>query len=202
VQRRRELSRLYDAGPQSGGRRPAPGRLALVQAFANSFYELEEHTGADLFATREGLADWLAARGLDVGVVTAADHRRTLAVREGLRSLLREHNGEPRDPAALAALREASVGLPVAIGVDEAGATEPIVVGPGIDAVLGLIVAIVHEARVAGTWDRLKACPGRHCGWAFYDQSVNRTSTWCSMRVCGGREKARAYRQRLRTRRA
>jgi predicted RNA-binding Zn ribbon-like protein len=202
VQRGRELSRLYDAGPQSGGRRPAPGRLALVQAFANSFYELEEHTGVDLFATRDALADWLEARGLNPGVVTAADHRRTLDVREGLRSLLREHNGESHDRAALLSLREASVGLPVAIGVDDDGGTEPIVAGPGVDAALGLIVAVVHEARVDGTWDRLKACPGRHCGWAFYDQSVNRTSTWCSMRVCGGREKARAYRQRARTRRA
>ena len=201
MQRGRELSRLYDAGRQSGGRRPAPGRLALVQAFANSFYELEEHTGADLFATPAGFAGWLEARGLAPGDVTAADHRRALAVREGLRALLREHNGEPRDPAALAALREAAAGLPVAIGVDGQGVTEPMAARPGVDAALGLIVAVVHEARVAGTWERLKACPGRHCGWAFYDRSVNRTSTWCSMRVCGGREKARAYRQRVRTRR-
>ena len=201
MRRGRELSRLYDAGPQSGGRRPAPGRLALVQAFANSFYELEEHTGADLFATPAGLADWLEARGLDPGVVSEADHRRALAVRDGLRSLLGEHNGMPRDPDALAALRDAAAGLPLAMRVDDEGRTEPIAAGPGVDAALGLIVAVVHEARMNGTWARLKACPGRHCGWAFYDQSVNRTSTWCSMRVCGGREKARAYRQRSRIRR-
>jgi predicted RNA-binding Zn ribbon-like protein len=48
--------------------------------------------------------------------------------------------------------------------------------------------------------DASKACPGRHCGWAFYDRSLSRTSTWCSMRVCGGREKARAYRWRARAR--
>jgi predicted RNA-binding Zn ribbon-like protein len=198
VRRRPALSRLYEPGRQSGGRRPAPGRLALVQAFANSFYELEPHTGADLLATPAGLADWLATRDLDAGVATAAEHRRALSVRAGLRSLLCEHNGEPRDVAALAALREASTGLPVAIDVDATGGTEPVVAGPGVDAALGLIVAVMHEARADGTWSRLKACPGRECGWAFYDQSVNRTSTWCSMRVCGGREKARSYRRRVR----
>jgi predicted RNA-binding Zn ribbon-like protein len=104
----------------------------------------------------------------------------------------------PRDPDALAGLREAADGLPTAIGVDGDGRTQPIVAGPGVDAALGLVMAIVHEARTDGTWERLKACPGPHCGWAFYDNSAGRTSTWCSMRVCGGREKARAYRRRVR----
>jgi predicted RNA-binding Zn ribbon-like protein len=47
-----------------------------------------------------------------------------------------------------------------------------------------------------GTWARLKACPGRDCGWVFYDHSRNQSARWCSMKVCGDREKARAYYQR------
>ena len=47
-----------------------------------------------------------------------------------------------------------------------------------------------------GTWVRLKACPGRDCGWVFYDHSRNQSARWCSMKVCGDREKARAYYQR------
>jgi predicted RNA-binding Zn ribbon-like protein len=194
------VSALYDAGPQSGGRLPAPGRLALVQAFANSFYDLGDHRGVDRLATPATLTGWLEARGLSSGTVSAADHRRAIAVREGLRALLRLHNGMPYDPIAIAGFHEAANGLPVATGVDVAGRTEPIVAGPGVDPALGLIVAIVHEARANGTWERLKACPGRHCGWAFYDRSLSRTSTWCSMRVCGGREKARAYRRRAKGR--
>ena len=65
-------------------------------------------------------------------------------------------------------------------------------------AEVGLVVAVVAEAQAAGTWRRLKACPGKHCGWVFYDHSRSATSTWCSMAVCGGREKARAYRRRSR----
>ena len=196
------MTSLYDAGTQSGGRPPAPGRLALVQAFVNSFFELGEHHGADHFATAAGLAGWLGARGLEPGAVTAGERERAVAVREGLRALLREHNGEPRDAGAVAALRAAADGLPVSVRVDAEGATEPVPAGRGVPAALGLVLAVVHEARADSTWDRLKACPGSHCGWAFYDNSPGRTSTWCSMRVCGGREKARAYRRRVRQGRA
>jgi predicted RNA-binding Zn ribbon-like protein len=80
--------------------------------------------------------------------------------------------------------------------VDAAGAILPAPAGAGVHAAIGLVLGAVHEARADGTWPRLKACPGRHCGWAFYDHSRNGGSTWCSMRVCGGREKARAYRRR------
>jgi predicted RNA-binding Zn ribbon-like protein len=61
---------------------------------------------------------------------------------------------------------------------------------------LAAIVAVVADARAAGTWPRLKACRGKGCGWVFYDGSRNRSSGWCSMQVCGGRAKASAYRRR------
>jgi predicted RNA-binding Zn ribbon-like protein len=190
------VSGLYDAGPQSGGRRPAPGRLALAQAFVNSSYDLGSRRGMDHFATPGGLAAWLEARGLVAGAVGAAEWRRAVAMREGLRMQLREHNGLPRDEDALAALRAAADGLPVSMRVDVDGRTEPGPAGPGVLPALGLVLAVVHEARADGSWRRLKSCPGRHCGWAFYDHSPNQMSTWCSMQVCGGREKARAYRRR------
>jgi predicted RNA-binding Zn ribbon-like protein len=187
---------LYAAGPQSGGRRPAPGRLGLAQAFVNSFFDLEHDWGADRFATADGLAAWMGARGLEPGVVSGADLRRAVTVREGLRALLREHNGARRDDAALVALSAAADGLPVAMRVDGGGRSEPGVAGPGVRGALGLVLAVMHESRADGTWERLKICPGHHCGWAFYDRSLNQGSTWCSARVCGAREKARAYRRR------
>jgi predicted RNA-binding Zn ribbon-like protein len=196
------MTGLYDAGPQSGGRRPAPGRLAFAQSFVNSFFDLGLERGTDHLATPDLLAAWLEERGLVPGRVTAADVRRAVAVREALRAQLREHNGLPRDDEALAALRDAADGLPVSMRVDSDGRTEPGPAGPGVRAALGLVLAVVHDARENGTWTRLKLCPGRHCGWAFYDYSPNQTSMWCSMQVCGGREKARAYRQRARAEKA
>jgi predicted RNA-binding Zn ribbon-like protein len=62
--------------------------------------------------------------------------------------------------------------------------------------VVAPIVAIVYEAMVDGTWERLKVCPADDCQWAFYDESKNRSGTWCDMAVCGNRAKVRAYRER------
>jgi predicted RNA-binding Zn ribbon-like protein len=61
---------------------------------------------------------------------------------------------------------------------------------------LGSLASIVAVAQIDGTWSRLKACPGVHCGWAFYDHSRNQSGSWCSMSVCGSRAKVREYRRR------
>src|SRR5215213_3072 len=124
------MTGLYDAGPQSGGRRPAPGRLALVQAFANTFYDLEARRAVDRLERPAGLADWLESRGLKGWEVSRADLDRAMKVREGLRALLHEHNGMSRDADALAGLRGAVAGLPVSITVDSRGVTRPVVAEP------------------------------------------------------------------------
>jgi predicted RNA-binding Zn ribbon-like protein len=192
------MSALFEAGPQSGGRTPAPGRLAYVQAFANSFFDLGERRGEDSFATPASLGDWLEARGVKAGRVTDAEHARALALRGGLRAQFAEHNGVAHDPAARQGLRDAVAGFPATYALDDDGGLTPDPSVTGVAGALGLLVAIVHESQLAGTWTRLKACPGHHCGWVFYDVSRNAGSTWCSMQVCGSREKARAYRRRVR----
>ena len=69
--------------------------------------------------------------------------------------------------------------------------------GPTVRAEgLSAIVAAVATGRADGTWERLKACRQETCRWLFYDGSRNRSSSWCSMQICGSREKQRAYRRR------
>ena len=46
-------------------------------------------------------------------------------------------------------------------------------------------VLVADSAELA----RVGRCPGRHCGWLFYDRSGRRR--WCSMASCGSREKMR-----------
>jgi len=74
--------------------------------------------------------------------------------------------------------------------------------GPTLIAgdVVGAAMAAATRIAVRGDWTRLKICPADTCLWAFYDQSRNRSRSWCSMRVCGNREKARAWRERAATR--
>ncbi len=68
-------------------------------------------------------------------------------------------------------------------------------VGDGFDGALSAIVAAIHAGIAEGTWERLKSCERDICRWAFYDHSKNRSGHWCSMAVCGQREKnRRAYR--------
>jgi predicted RNA-binding Zn ribbon-like protein len=192
------MRRLDDPGPQSGGRRPAPGRLALVQAFLNSHFDLEGERGADQLADAARVAAWMSRRGLPPGRVSRPDAERVVAFREALRAMTAEHVGSVRDPAAAAVLSTAAAPAAVSFDIDASGRSIPVAVGSGVPCLIGLVLAAVHEAQANDRWRRLKACPGPHCGWVFYDHSRNRSSNWCSMQVCGGRDKARAYRRRSR----
>ena len=65
----------------------------------------------------------------------------------------------------------------------------------GVEAVVARLALAAVDAAAAGALGRLKSCD--HCSWVFHDTSKNRSGRWCSMKACGGRHKARAYRQRL-----
>ncbi|MCP3799058.1 CGNR zinc finger domain-containing protein [Allokutzneria sp. A3M-2-11 16] len=63
----------------------------------------------------------------------------------------------------------------------------------------GAFMAAALRLTIVGDWDRFKICPAHTCQWAFYDRSRNRSRSWCSMQVCGNREKARTFRERTKT---
>jgi predicted RNA-binding Zn ribbon-like protein len=174
-----------------GGREPAPGSLALVQAFVNS---VDAEHGPDLFDDAAGLAEWLDRQGLstDVGLDDLATARE---VREALRSLLHANNGARRDPAAEAILDAAARRAQLE---PVFGAAALVPRAGGVDGAIGRVLAAAFASMLDGSWARLKACPREVCGWAFYDRSSNASATWCSMRVCGGRVKAGAYYRRRR----
>ena len=132
---------------------------------------LDVEAGTDAIETPAGLRAWLTERSLAPADLrpTSDDIARMTEFREALRALLHANNGG----AAL-----------------EPQPEEPIA------AAIGRIVAIVFTAIADGTFARLKACPARDCGWAFYDLSKNRSARWCSMAICGSREKVRAHRAR------
>jgi predicted RNA-binding Zn ribbon-like protein len=190
----------FSAGPQSGGREPAPGELGLVQAFVNTHYDIEHDHGAEILHSPRALAGWLGARGLLPPAragLTRTDLRRAVGVREGLRAMLLANNEGDWDADAVERLNRAAVQSPVVIQFESDGPR----LAPkdrDLDGALGLLLAIAARAQLEGHWTRLKACPGEDCGWAFYDYSRNQASAWCSMAVCGSRSKAKAYRRRNR----
>ena len=180
---------------QPGGRAPAPEPLDLVQDFVNT--EVPDWNRDDV-STPGALAGWLHARGLISAddIVDGDTFVAARALRAALRELaLANTLGEPPASARRAAIDAALGAFPLVV---RAGSDGPGVApsGNGVRRGLGAIVAVVAAARTAGTWERLKACRQETCGWLFYDVSRNRSSSWCSMQVCGGREKSRAYRAR------
>ena len=180
---------------QPGGRAPAPPPLRLVQDFVNT--EIPEWHRDDV-GSPDALAAWLRERGLAVaddevdGDLFVAARALRAALRElALANTLGTRPAPARSREIDAALRRFPLAVQLVDGVPTLRPAET-----GAAAGLAAIVAVVVEAQASGAWPRLKACRHETCGWLFYDGSRNRSSSWCSMQVCGGRAKARSYRRR------
>lgn len=184
------------AGADPGDRAPAPGSLRLVQALVNT---LNGETGRDLLGTVPEAAAWLAAAGLlpPGSGLTAPQQVALLELREATRQVLSGHTHRRDEPAAASRLTMALAPCRLTLAVDPDGGVRLVSADHDpFSRVIGGIAAAIAEAATAGTWARLKCCPGRRCGWAFYDRSASSRSRWCSMQICGARSKMRAYRGR------
>ncbi len=165
----------------------------LLVDFVNT-RDVEEKT--DSIADARGLQVWIRDRTGDY--VEPPDEEglaRLLALRESLRALLGANNGEEVEPGELAPLEEAAergrFRTTFADGrLDLAPARSDL---SGFEA--RLLLAI-ERLQSHGAWPRLKACTNDECQWAFYDTTRNHSRSWCSMDVCGNREKTRRYRER------
>ena len=170
-------------------------QLDLVRDYVNT---LDFETGIDRIGTPDELASWFSEQGLvdDLVEPTEQEHADALAVREAIRELLLGNNGATTDATAASKTLE-DAGRKAHLGVRfENGRPVLAPEGDGAQAALGRIVALVAELAPTDEWKRLKTCRDEHCRVAFYDQSRNRSRAWCSMEVCGNREKARSFRAR------
>lgn len=143
----------------------------LVVDFLNTVNH-EVHT--DLLDEPAGWHAWLSERRLTAGT----DDVR--AMRDSLRVAVGDPAEAPLPEPAATVRVELTAGTPRLVATD----------------VLGAVLAAASRLAVRGQWDRVKICPADDCRWAFYDRSRNHSRTWCSMQVCGNREKARAWRER------
>jgi predicted RNA-binding Zn ribbon-like protein len=188
---------LPTAGRDPGSRAPAPGSLRLVQALVNT---LNAETARDLLGTAAEATRWLTTARLVPAAsrLTDAEHGALLELREAIRQVLSGHTARWHDPEAASRLTLALASCRLALAVDPAGGARLVSADHDpFSRVIGGVAVAIAEAAATGTWARLKCCPGRQCGWAFYDRSASSRSRWCSMQVCGARAKMRAYRGRL-----
>ena len=171
----------------------------LIRDYVNTRDLLEE---GEALGTAAELASWLVEHDLTPNgtSATGADLRRAKELREALRQLLLANTGLEVDTVgAFAVLDGAAQRARIRLRFEEGRAQLEPSVG-GVTGALGRILIGVHTAMGDGSWERLKACRASDCEWAFIDVAKNQSRAWCSMRVCGNREKARLFRERQRTR--
>jgi predicted RNA-binding Zn ribbon-like protein len=169
--------------------------LELISEFVNTA-DLEDHR--DDLDDGRGLVRWLAEHRLVSGPTraTVRDAENARAVREAIRDLLRANNGVDVDRnQASATLDEAARRAGLAVRFDD-GAVRFRSMRAGVAGGLALILAAVGESMSDGSWRKLKACRSDTCRYAFIDNARNQSRQWCSMEVCGNREKARTFRRR------
>jgi predicted RNA-binding Zn ribbon-like protein len=61
------------------------------------------------------------------------------------------------------------------------------------DAVTAFLAMLSIEAFFGLPRERVRSCP--RCGWLFLDTSRGGKRRWCSMRICGNREKVSRHRE-------
>jgi predicted RNA-binding Zn ribbon-like protein len=169
-----------------------PAEIEVVRSFVNT---IDYEDGVEQLGSPEELRDWMVAHDrIPAGAsVTADDVDLALRLRAALRAELEAHHGGTPDRAALRDLDAVCAELPLRMVCSDDGLAP---CGTGIRGGLAEVAAAAAKARIKGTWPRLKICPADDCRWAFYDTSRNRSRRWCSMEVCGNRNKVRAFRER------
>jgi predicted RNA-binding Zn ribbon-like protein len=172
-----------------------PAQLHLVESFANS---IDIESGKDDLDGPPGFGGWLAAHGFPptAGHPTSSELTLAVGLRAAVRDALSAHHAEGPDEAEARERLDAyaaRIPLRAVFGPGPAGLAP---LGDGVTAMLGEVLGAIVVAERDGSWQRLKICRDDTCQVAFYDRSKNSSKTWCSMQVCGNRNKTRAYRGR------
>jgi predicted RNA-binding Zn ribbon-like protein len=169
-----------------------PEQLWLVESFLNS---VDVESAQDDLEALPRFRRWLRDhhRAAAAGLATEADLTLARDLRTALRAELTCDTGG-HDRARLDRL---AGGIGLAVRFDEGGRAALVPTEAGVRGVLGEVLAAIVRAEHDGTWARLKICASAECRYVYYDRSKNGSRRWCSMRVCGNRNKTRAYRERV-----
>jgi predicted RNA-binding Zn ribbon-like protein len=167
---------------------------SLLVEFVNT-RDIEEET--DSISDPRGLQVWIRERtGEYVDAPDEEALQRLLDLRESLRALLRASNGEKIEAGALTPLEEAAERSRFRTTFSGDGRLELAPARSDLSGFEARLLLAIERLQSHGAWPRLKACTDDECQWAFYDATRNHSRTWCSMDVCGNREKTRRYRER------
>ena len=182
-----------------------------------------DHPAMDLLNTRavpggvdvEWLADgadlaaWLAAAGLDVPKVGAAELDAVAAdvrqLRESFRRFVDRHAGRPLAATPAAFVRDLNRLLASDDGfrqVEPGGGETPLAwsrrrrPASAAAAVLLPLADAIGDLLTGADFALVRRCEGGGCTLNFLDRTKSHARRWCSMAGCGNRAKAAAHRAR------
>src|SRR5215211_3901438 len=139
---------------ETSAAKTAPEPLYLVQRFVNT---IDLESGEDELDSPDALRDWFAEHDLmDSGdAVSAADLRRALDVREGLRAVLLRNNGLALDEERVRRLDDAVGRASVRVRFEPGRDPELVASCAGVDGALARLMAMVAAGVESGLWERL-----------------------------------------------
>jgi len=164
-----------------------PGQYYVLESFL-----WREFTGVDDWL------EWTEEHGLArTATSTREIFDQAMALREALRSLEAMNNGDRADDAPVRLLNELIDSFGVHPIVQPFGEVKlRASAATGRNAPIASILVMALDAMSSGVWTRFKLCQDPDCRASFYDATKNGTKTWCSMDVCGARNKMRRLRER------
>jgi predicted RNA-binding Zn ribbon-like protein len=178
--------------------KPAPMPLLAIQTFANT---LDVEGGVDELESVESFKRFLQKTDQIAPGFEVKPHHLPLAreLRGAVRDALAANSEGGADPRITRRMITNARTLQIDLLTDREGKLALDLSPVESFATLGSqLLAIAFQSQIEGTWERLKLCENPDCQWAFYDNSRNRSGSWCRMGLCGNRLKNRAYRERHR----
>jgi predicted RNA-binding Zn ribbon-like protein len=158
----------------------------------------------DLLDNPEDLPVWADVVGLpyarDIGVRSESELADLREFREVLREGLRRwRDSDSTSPGLISRLNRELARDPrhVSLRLDDgAVVTEMVSTGGALDRLCADVAASLAMMLGRDDRSRYRSCANETCRFTFYDDSKPGTRRWCSMELCGGRAKARAFRLR------
>lgn len=153
----------------------------------------------DLIATPAAFATWTGLAGIAApspDEAGASEHADALALREVMRDLFETaREGLPPSDAALGAIDRALDGVTIRLRLERSAGGLRLVERLDTGA-CGAIAADFSRFVCDFEPARLKHCSNPACSMVFYDVGKNNRRRWCSMSVCGNRDKVARFRLR------
>jgi predicted RNA-binding Zn ribbon-like protein len=159
----------------------------------------------DLFHSGHDVLAWLEQAGVDAETVSPSAAspsllRNARQLREHIRFLVeRRKAGRRADPSVLNRFLVQARSYPRLVWTTARSPTIVHVRRPATpQAILALVAEAAAELLTAADFDRIKRCEDDTCVLWFADQTKSHHRRWCSMELCGNRQKVTAYRKRRR----